>query len=115
MNIYKNMEKKNYQSVFQDQDQYRLRMLQHSGILKMKLLTLLRMALSQDFKLALKILMISFQLTLVNLLLLLVFQVPVKVISSTKWLSDIIITTDGKQRSRRQKINRLTYTLIVNA
>ena len=73
------MEKKNYQSVFQEQDQYRLRMLQHSGILKMKSRTLFAMALSQDFKLGCRILMISFQHTLVNSLLLLVFLVPVKV------------------------------------
>jgi len=106
------MEKKNYRSVFQEQDQYRLRMLQHSGILKMKLPTLLRMALNQDFKLAYRILMISFQLTLVNSLLSLVFLVPVRVISSIRWLLDIIITMDGKQRLRRQKINRLIYTLI---
>jgi len=112
MNIYKSMEKKNYQSVFQEQDQYRLRMLQHSGILKMKSRTLFAMALSQDFKLGCKILMISFQHTLVNSLLLLVFQVPVRAISSIKWLSDIIITMDGKQRLRRQRINQLIYTLI---
>ena len=49
-----NMAKKNYQSVFTEQDPYRLKMLQHLEILKMKLRTLFVMVLNQDIKLAYK-------------------------------------------------------------
>jgi 5S rRNA maturation endonuclease (ribonuclease M5) len=74
-----------WQSVLPELDRYRLRMLQRSVILKMKLLTLLRMALSRDIKLAYQILMTYFQLTLVNLLLSLASLVPVRVTLSIKW------------------------------
>ena len=49
--------KEKLRSVFQQQDQFRLRMLRHSKILKMKLRTLFAMALKKDFKLGCLILM----------------------------------------------------------
>ena len=106
------MEKKNYQSVLQDQSLYRLRMLQRSGILKMKSRTLLRMALSQVFKLAFKILMIYFQLILVSLLRSLVYRLLGNRISSIKWLLATTITMAGKQHSLHLKMYRHTSMLI---
>ncbi len=112
MNTYKNMEKTNYQSVFQGQDQYHWRMLQRSGILKTKLRTLCVMVSNLDFKLAYKTLTIYFQLTLVNSLLSLVFHLPVKVILSTKWLLAITKTMAGKRRLLHQKMYQHIYMRI---
>src|SRR5210317_475188 len=106
------MDQKNWQSVLPELDRYRLRMLQRSVILKMKLLTLLRMALSRDTKLALKILMIYFRLILVNLLLSLASLVPARVTLSIKWLLGITQTMAGKQRLLAQKMRQHIYTLI---
>ena len=71
-----------------------------------------RNGFKKGFQVGLRILMIYFQLILVNLLLSLVYLLPVKVISSIKWLSAIMRTMVGKQLSLRQKMYRRIYTLI---
>ena len=111
MNIYRNMEKKNYHSVLQEQNLYRWRMLLLSGILKTKLPTLYVMALRQGFKSGWITLMTSFQLIPVNLLLSLAYLLPGKVILSTRWLLDITKSTAGKQLMLRLKMYQPFYTL----
>src|SRR5210317_800692 len=98
------MENKNWQSVYRQQNQYRLKMLRHSGILKAKLLTLLKMALRKDIRLGFKILMIYFQLTRVNLLRSLAFHPLAKAILSTKWSLDTMEITAGKQLLLHRKM-----------
>ena len=79
---------------------------------KVKLRTLFAMVLNQDFKLVYRILTTSFQLTLVNLLLSLVFLVAVNRILSIKWLSDTTKTMVGKRHLLHLKMHRLIYTHI---
>ena len=106
------MAKKNWQSVLPEQDRFRLRTSRHLKTLKGKLPILLKMVLSRDFKLALKILMTSFQLTLVNLLQSLVYRLAASPILSTKWLLDTIRITVGKQHLLRQKMHQHISTHI---
>ena len=109
-NIYKNMAKKNYQSVFQGLGPFHLKMSRHLGTLKTKSQTLYVTGLNLDTKLAWKTLTISFRLILVSLLLSLVFRVAANQILSIKWLLAITKTMAGKRRSLVRKMSRLTFT-----
>jgi len=80
------MEKKNYKSVLQQQDQYRLRTLQRSKTLKMKSQTLFVMALRKDIKSVLVTLTKYSQRIPVSLSLLLGYLVAVSLILLTRWL-----------------------------
>ena len=106
------MEKKNYRSVLPQQSQYLLNTSPLLRTLKGRLLISLQMALSPDFRLAYLTLMKSFQLTLVNLLLLLVYLLPVRVISSIKWLSDITLNMDGRRHTLVLRMRQLIFTHI---
>ena len=103
--------KENWYSVLPPRDPYHSKMLQHSRILKMRLLTLSVMALRKDIKLVYPILMTYFLLIPVNLLLSLVYLVAVNQTSLIKWLSDIIVTTVGRRLLRRQRMRRRIFML----
>ena len=89
-----------------------LEMSRHLGTLKTKSQTLYVTGLNLDIKLAWRILITSFRLTLVSLLLLLVFRVAGNQILSIRWLLAITKTMAGKRRLLVRKMSQLTFTRI---